>query len=84
MENIIHVGDKQTKQIWEDVEIQNVGEYHDLYVQSGTLLLTDKVESLWSKCIEINGIDSAYFFISTSISMACISEENRSRIGIFD
>ena len=36
-------------------------EYHDLYVQSDTLLLADVFENFRNKCIEINELDSATF-----------------------
>ena len=32
---------------------KNMGDYHDLYVQSDTLLLEDVFENLKNKCIEI-------------------------------
>ena len=40
---------------------KNLGEYHDPYVQSDTLLLTDVFENFRDKCIEIYGLDPAYF-----------------------
>ena len=41
--------------------IKNLGEYHDLYVQSDTALLTDVFENFRDKCIEIYKIDPAHF-----------------------
>ena len=41
------------KRAWKDSDIKNLGEYHDLSVQSDTLLLVDKFESFSNKCIEI-------------------------------
>ena len=40
----------------------NFGEYHDLYVQSNTLLLADVFENFRNKCIEIDELDSAHFY----------------------
>ena len=34
-----------SKRVCKDFEIKNLGEYHDLYVQSDTLLLTDLFEN---------------------------------------
>ena len=33
------------RRVCKDVEIKNLGEYHDLYVQSDTLLLADVFET---------------------------------------
>ena len=48
------------QKVWEVFEINNRGEYHDLYVQSDALLLADVFENFRNKCIEIYGLDS-YF-----------------------
>ena len=35
----------------------NIGDYHDLYVQTDTLLLADVFEKFRDKCLEIYGLD---------------------------
>ena len=47
---------------------KNLGEYHDLYVQSDALLLADVFENFRNKFIEIYELYPAYFFISFWIS----------------
>ena len=41
----------------------NLGEYHDLYVQSDTLLLADAFENFRNKFIEIYELDPAGFYL---------------------
>ena len=41
------------QKVWEVFEIKYLREYHDLYVQCGTLLLADVFENYRDKCIEI-------------------------------
>ena len=41
--------------------MKNLGDYHDLYVQSDTLLLADAFENFRNKCIEIYELDPAHF-----------------------
>ena len=38
-----------------------LGDYHDLYVQSNTLLLTNVFENFRNKCIEIHELHPAHF-----------------------
>ena len=39
------------KIVWKALKIKNLGEYHDLYVQSDTLLLADVFEEFRKSCI---------------------------------
>ena len=45
------------QKVWEVFEINNCGEYHDLYVQIDTLLPSDVFEKFRDTCIEIYGLD---------------------------
>ena len=39
--------------VCKDFETKNLGEYHDLYVQSNTLLLADVFENFRNMCLKI-------------------------------
>ena len=52
---------KHVKKVCDTFKIKNLGEYHDLYVQSDTLLLADVFENFRDKCIEIYELDPAHF-----------------------
>ena len=45
--------------MFEGLKLKNLGDYHDLYVQSNTLLLADVFENFTKKCIEIYELDPA-------------------------
>ena len=49
------------QKVWDVFEIKNRGEYHDLYVQSDTLLLADVFENFRNMCLEIYELDPTYF-----------------------
>ena len=53
---IMHV----VKKVWDVFEIKNLGEYHDLYVQSDTLLLADIYENFRNMCLDIYELDPVY------------------------
>ena len=48
--------------------IQNLGDYHDLYVQRDTLLLADVFENFRNKCIEIYELDPAHFMSAPGLA----------------
>ena len=47
--------------MFKELKLKNLGDHHDLYVQSDTLLLTDVFENFRNKRIEIYELDSANF-----------------------
>ena len=60
-EHITNEDYAHAQKVWDTFNINNLGEYHDLYVQSDTALLADVFENFRDKCIEIYRLDPAYF-----------------------
>ena len=50
MENIIDADYIHAKRVCKDIEITNLGEYHDLYLKTGTLLSADVSENFRKMC----------------------------------
>ena len=48
--------------------MNNLGDYHDLYVQSDTLLLVNVFENFINNCIEIYKLDPAYFLSAPTLA----------------
>ena len=63
------------QKIWELFELGNRDEYHDLYIQSDTLLLADVFEKLRDKCIEIYGLDPSYFYSAPGLAWQACSKK---------
>ena len=56
-------------------EIENMGENHDLYVLSDTLLLADVFGNFRDKCIEIFELDPAHFLSAPGLAwQACLKK----------
>ena len=51
------------KRICKDFEIKNLGKYHDLYVQSNTILLADVFENFRNKAWKIWAWSCWFFFL---------------------
>ena len=74
-EGITDKGYAHDQKVWEVFEIKNLGEYHDLYVQCGTLLLADVFENFRDKCIEIYELDPAHFLSAPGLAwQACLKK----------
>ena len=56
-EGISNADYAHSQKVWKVFLIKNLGEYHDLYVQSDILLLADVYENFKDKCIEIYELD---------------------------
>ena len=49
------------QKVWGVFEINNLGEYQDLYVQSDSLLLADVYENFRNMCLDKYGLDPVNF-----------------------
>ena len=74
-EDITDENHKHAKKVWKEFNIKNLGEYHDLYVQSDTTLLADVFENSRNKCIEIYELDPAHFLLAPGLAwQACLKK----------
>ena len=61
--------------VWNTFNINNVGEYHDLYVKLDTALLADVFENFRNKSIETDKLDPACFLTTPGLSWcACLKK----------
>ena len=61
MEHISEIDYRHALKVFNKFNIKDLGEYHDLYVQSDTILLADVFESLRNLCLNTYKLDPAYF-----------------------
>ena len=74
MEDITDVDHRHAKRVLKNLgkNNKNLGDYHDLYVQSDKLLLADVFENFTNKCIEIYEPDPAHFLSAPGLAwQAC-------------
>ena len=53
----------QAQKVFDEFKFKNLGDFHDLYVQSDSLLPADVFENVRNKCIEIYELHPAHFFL---------------------
>ena len=61
MEDINDIDYRHTNNVFKRFELENLGQYHYLYVQSDTLLLADVFENFRDMCIKEYELDPAHF-----------------------
>ena len=73
MENITAIDYRDANKVFKKFKLKNLGEYHDLYVQSDTLLFADVFENFRNTCIEIYVLDPAHFLSAPGLAwQACL------------
>ena len=66
-----HITDDEyiiAKEVWDTFYIKTMGEYHDLYLVSDVLLLTDVFENFRKTCMQYYKLDPFYYFTSPGLS----------------
>ena len=77
MENIDDIDYRHGNNVFKKVKLKNLGEYHDLYVQSDTLLLADVFENFRDMCIKVYEVDPAHFLSLPGLAwQACLEKTN--------
>ena len=78
MEDITDVHHRHAKRVFKNLYNKDLGDYHDLYVQSDTLLLADVSENFRNKCIEMYELDPAHFLSAPGLAwQACLSKKQK-------
>ena len=77
MENIDDTDYKHGNNVFKRFKLKNLGEYHDLYVQSDTLLLADVFENFRNMRIKMYELDPAHFLSLPGLTwQACLKKTN--------
>ena len=66
-----HITDDEydhAKEVWNTFMIRTLGDYHDLYLISDVLLLTDVFENFRKTCVQYYKLDPCHYFTSPGLS----------------
>ena len=76
--NVREISEKDYKHamaIWNHFEMKNLGEYHDRYLQTDVILLSDVFETFRETCLANYGLDPAHFYTSPGLAwQACLKK----------
>ena len=59
---------QHAKNVWDKFELKNMGDYHDLYLETDGILLANVFESFRKVCIENYGLDPAHFYTAPGLA----------------
>ena len=77
LENIGEVDYMHANNVFKTFELNNLGDYHDLYVRSDTLLLADVFENFRNACLSNYELDPAHFVSLPGLAwQACLKKTN--------
>ena len=77
MKNIDDIDYTHGNNVFKRIKLKNLGEYHDLYVQSDTLLLADVFENFRNTCLKVYELYPAHFLSLLGLAwQACLKKTN--------
>ena len=75
MEDITDTDYRHANKVFKELELKNLGEYHDLYVQSDTLLLAEVFENFRNMGIKVYELDPSHFSTAPGLAwQACLKK----------
>ena len=77
---MMQITDIQAKRLCKNFEIRNLREYHDLYVQTDTLLLADIFENFRNMCLKIYELDPAKFILAPGLAWQAALKETKVKL----
>ena len=77
MEDIDDTDSRHGTNVFKGFKLENLGDYHDLYVQHDTLLLADVFENFRNMCIKVYELDPAQFISLPGLAwQVCLKKTN--------
>ena len=67
-QHITHEQYNHAQTVWNTFDLKTMGDYHDLYLKSDTLLLADIFENFRKTCLQYYELDPCHYFSSPGLS----------------
>ena len=82
MEDITDADYTHADRFFKDFKIKNLGEYHDLHVQSNTLLLVDAFEKFRNICLKIYELNPAKCFSAPGLAWQAALKKTKVKLDL--
>ena len=83
MENI-EIDYRHGNNVFKRFKLKNLGEYHDLYVKSDTLLLPDVFENFRKTCLKVYELDPTHFLSAPVLAWQACLKKSKCKIRIIN
>ena len=84
MEEITDVDYRYAKRVFKYFNNKNLGDYHDFYVRSDTLLLADVVQNFRKMYLKIYELDSVHFLSLPGLAWKAALKKTRVKLELFN
>ena len=75
MTNVSEGDYELAQRVWKEFRIRNLGEYHNLYLQTDVILLANMFEAFRDTCLEHYKLDPVHFYTSPGLAWkACLKK----------
>ena len=75
MSGINEVEYRHAQNVWNEFKLKNMGDYHDLYLETDVVLLANVFESFRKVCLENYALDPAHFYTTPGLAWkACLKK----------
>ena len=78
-----HITDEEyqhAQNVWNEFGLSSMGEYHDLYLKSDILLLTDVFENFRKACLQYYELDPAHYFSTPGLSWDAMLKRTKTKL----
>ena len=66
---------EHARRVWREFGINNLGEYHELYLCMDVILLATVFKAFWKICLDNYGLDPAHFYMASGLAWkACLKK----------
>ena len=71
---------EHAKKVWEAFECENLGDYHDLYLITDTLLFADVFQNFRKTCMKNYGLDPEHYYTSPGLSWDALLKHTKIKL----
>ena len=80
MSNVSEDDYQHAQKVWKEFGIRNLGDYHDLCLQTDVILLANVFEAFRNTCLEHYKLDPAHFYTSPGLAWKACLRKTRVRL----